>query len=170
VQASRSIGDGRETRDGVIQDEPVLGAKHFIAHEGSTGLKAAKSTVLCQCLVISVISPNGSDRLLDAFRRYRISRYCGPPTIDRGSTIFGADNMKYRTNGSAVWIQRPLEKRKGLCIAEAHPVWSFPNAKHQCDGREYAEIKKVECDSPCVNKKCIILQSRQVQISSIIRA
>jgi hypothetical protein len=73
VQVSRSIRDGGETQDGVIQDEPVLGVKHFIAHKGSTGLKATKSTVLCQCLVISVIRLNGSDHLLDTFHCYWIS-------------------------------------------------------------------------------------------------
>src|SRR5258707_14891282 len=84
----------------VIQDEPVLGVKHFIAHEGSTGLKAAKSTVLCQCLVISVIELNGSDYFTpfviigyNITIQSRIQSTNNRPWVNY-LPIFGADSMK----------------------------------------------------------------------------
>jgi hypothetical protein len=93
-----------ERHETEVQDEPVLGAKHLIAR-GERGASSLQwYAVLCRCLVISVIEPIGSNRLLDAIRRYRISQYCRPPTIDHGSTIFwgGQDEMQNQRLGR--WI------------------------------------------------------------------
>jgi hypothetical protein len=44
-----------------------LGRITSLLPKGARCLKPPKYAVLCLCLVISVIEPNGSNRLLDAF-------------------------------------------------------------------------------------------------------
>jgi len=93
VQASGSIGDGRR-HETEVQDEPVLGAKHLIAHEGSGVPQASRGTRSC----VSVLSSRPSNRsgviaFLTPFIVIGYRHTAGHQRLTTGQPSFGADNM-----------------------------------------------------------------------------
>jgi len=99
----------------------TLGRITSLLAKGSTVSQASKSTRSCVfALSISVIEPNESNRFLDAFRRYRIPRYCRPPTIDRRSTIFEGDDVKYRTQRLGRMGSEYLQTEGRDCASPKH--------------------------------------------------
>jgi hypothetical protein len=86
VQARGSTGDGRETRGGEYKMSRSLRRITSLLAKESTVSQACKSTRSQARSCISVVEPNESNRLLDTFRRYRISRdciYCIPRALSR---------------------------------------------------------------------------------------
>jgi len=80
-----------------VQDELVLGGEAPYCSQRERGASSLqRNAVLRQPSCHSVIEPIESNRLLDAIRCYRISRYCRPRTIDHGSTIFWGGQDKAR--------------------------------------------------------------------------
>lgn len=77
VQTSGSIGDVKETKRLVEQDEPVLVARHCSSKENRVLQSLQRCAVLRQLLVVSVIEPIESNRLVNACRHSRITRIVG---------------------------------------------------------------------------------------------
>jgi hypothetical protein len=90
---------------------------------------------------------------------------------DCGSTIFGADDVKYRTHGSAIW---PLEKEwtartSSQVLSECETPMTITAVMGIMGRKKICRKKKKMLLCPCVNKNASSCNLGRVQISSIIK-
>lgn len=109
-----------------------LGRITSLLAKGSTVSQASKSTRSCVCALSSQSSNRtGVIAFFTPFVVIGFSDTVGHRRLTAGQPSSGGNDVKYRNQRLGRMDLMTSRQKEGMCIAEAHPVRSFPNAKHQ---------------------------------------